>query len=282
MTLAARTHQRFALVVMTLSIAALLAIGTTAIWVLLRPQTVPTVVRDYDDIRADSVLHAVTEYSALGYHIEGDTTVGFHYELISAFATAHGLRLQITPEMSFARRLQGLWSGAYDVIAYGIPITSDLVDTLRFTVPITRTRQVLVQRAAAIDSLHYIRSQLDLANKTLHVEKGSPAILRIRNLSNEIADTIYVDEVEQYGPEQLLAMVAHGDIDYAVVNEAIAHAAIDSFPQLDVATGIGFTQLYAWGVRRSSPALCDTLNVWLDAYMQTPAFRRLYHKYYGK
>ena len=76
------------------------------------------------------------------------------------------------------------------------------------------------------DSL-FVRSQLDLAGKTLNVVKGSPSILRIRNLGNEIGDTIYINEIEKYGSEQLIALVAHGDIDYAVCDEAIARSAAD-------------------------------------------------------
>lgn len=85
-------------------------------------------------------------------------------------------------------------------------------------------KQVLVQRKLenVPDSSLFIKSQLDLAGKTLHVVKGSPSILRIRNLGNEIGDTIYVEEIEKYGPEQLIALVAHGDIDYAVCDESIA------------------------------------------------------------
>ena len=40
-------------------------------------------------------------------------------------------------------------------------------------------------------------------------------------LSSRIGDTIYVEEIEKYGPEQLIALVAHGDIDYAVCDESI-------------------------------------------------------------
>ena len=35
-------------------------------------------------------------------------------------------------------------------------------------------------------------------------------------LSDEIGDTIYIKEIEKYGQEQLLAMVANNDIDYAI------------------------------------------------------------------
>ena len=50
------------------------------------------------------------------------------------------------------------------------------------------------------DSL-YIKSHLDLAHKTLHIVKGSPYKQRIENLSNEIGDTIYIEEIDKYGEE---------------------------------------------------------------------------------
>ncbi len=103
-----------------------------------------------------------------------------------------------------------------------------------------------MQRKVGENDSLAIRSQLDLAGKTLNVVKGSPSILRIRNLSNEIGDTIYVNEIEKYGSEQLIAMVAHGDIDYAVCDEGIARMAVDSLPQLDINTAISFTQFYSW------------------------------------
>ena len=116
------------------------------------------------------------------------------------------------------------------------------------------------------DSSLFIKSQLDLAGKTLHVVKGSPSILRIRNLGNEIGDTIYVEEIEKYGSEQLIALVAHGDIDYAVCDESIARTAADSIPQIDINTAISFTQFYSWGVSKQSPILLDSLNTWLDSF----------------
>ena len=92
--------------------------------------------------------------------------------------------------MSFNQRLEGLANGTYDVVAYGIPATSELKDSLLLTSPIILSKQVLVQRKVGENDSLAIRSQLDLAGKTLNVVKGSPSILRIRNLSNDIGDTI--------------------------------------------------------------------------------------------
>ena len=218
--------------------------------------------RDYAEIIESGVLRAVTEYNAISYHVADDTLQGFDYELLHAFAADQKLKL---------------------ILATGTVITTQSKDTLLFTHPLALSKQVLVQRKqeeGEPDST-YITSQLDLAHKKLHVIKGSPALLRLHNLMNEIADTIYIEEVAQYGPEQLLAMVAGKDIDYAVCDENIASQLLPRFPNLDINTAISFTQFYAWGVSKHAPVLLDSLNLWLDQFSKTKAYRQLQQKYFN-
>lgn len=243
-----------------------------------KPQGHP---RDYAEIAAEGIIHAATEYNSISFYVDGDTLSGFHYELIEAFARDHGLKAALAPEMSFDKRLEGLSEGKYDVIAYGILATSELKDSLLLTTPIVLNKQVLVQRIAQSDSDSlYIRSQLDLAGKTLHIVKGSPSILRICNLGNEIGDTIYIKEIEKYGSEQLISLVAHGDINYAVCDESIARAAADSLSQIDINTDISFTQFYSWGVSKQSPVLLDSLNTWLEEFKKGKEYKEIYGRYY--
>ena len=237
--------------------------------------------RDYKDIVTSGKLRAVTVYNAISMHVQGDTVGGFDYELLSAFTQAKNLDLEITPVTSFEQRLNGLTEGKYDVLATPTAITSQFKDTLNFTQSLLLSKQVLVQRKKekGKDSL-YISNLLDLACKNIHAVKESPAITRIHNLMTEIGDTIYLHEVERYGSEQLLAMVAAGDIDYAVCEENIANASITNYPNLDIKTDISFNQFYSWGVNKHSVALLDTLNHWLDEYLKTKEYQKLYKKYF--
>ena len=262
-------------------IMGIVAVALSAI--LFTPSTQETVQdspRNYDDIIRSGVIRAVTEYNSISFYVDEDTISGLHYELLQAFAKEKGLTTEIVPEMDMNKRMQGLQDGTYDILANNVLISTDRKDSLLFTHPILLSRQVLVQRKpqSENDSTH-INSLLDLANKTIHVVEGSPFILRIENLSDEIGDTIYVNEVKKYGQEQLLAMVANGDIDYAVCDESIALNSINNMPELDIKTVISFTQFYAWGVNQANVNLLDTLNAWLENYKQTPAFQKLKIKY---
>ena len=236
--------------------------------------------RNYGQILQSGVLKAVTEYNAFSFHAQEDTVSGFHYELLQAFANSKNLKLEVTPEMSLKKRQEGLNSGIYDILANNVLKTERDEDTILYTHPILLSKQVLVQRnAQEKNDAHYIYSLLDLSQKTVHVVKDSPFIHRIRNLSNEIGDTIYVQEIDKYGPEQLVAMVANGDIDYAVCDESIVLASIKHFPQIDIKTAVSFTQFYSWGVNKNNTELLDSLNAWIDTFKQTPAFEELVKKY---
>lgn len=242
--------------------------------------TKDTHVRNYEEIVQSGVLRAVTEYNSLSYHAKDDTIGGFHYELLQAFARAKNLKIEITPEMSLEKRFIGLENGTYDILANNVLKMSDRKDSILYTLPILLSKLVLVQRKAQneTDSC-YINSLLELGHKTLHIVKDSPFMLRIQNLSNEIGDTIYIKEIELYGPEQLIAMVANGDIDYTVCDESTAKASIKNFPQIDIEKAISFTQFYTWGVNKKNTTLLDTLNAWIEEYKSTKTFKELNKKY---
>ena len=237
--------------------------------------------RDFSEIKESGIIKAVTEYNAVSFYVDIDTIRGFDYELLNAFAEAKGLKAVITPEMSFEKRLEEVSSGKYDIMATGTATVTELKDSLLFTVPINIGKQVLIQRKDTTDG-YYIKSQLDMADKTIYIIKDSPAVYRMHNMMHEIADTIYIKEVTEYGTEQLMAMVSGGDIDYAVCEENTAKMYMPNFENLDISTKVSFNQFYSWGVNKKSPELLDSLNSWLIDYLKTKEYKALQKKYFNQ
>lgn len=238
-------------------------------------------VRDWEAIKEEGVLRAVTEYNGISYHVVEDSVTGFDLELLRAFAKDVGVKLEVYPEMSFDKRLDGVCRGMYDILATGTAVNVSLKDSLLFSTPLILGKQVLVQRKpSGKEDSTFVRNQLDLAEKTVWVVKNAPALLRLHHLMNEIADTIYIRQDSHYGPEQLMAMVAEGDIDYAVCDQNIAAKAIGQFTNLDMRTAIGFTQFYAWAVNRQAPQLLEQLNEWMARYRKTKAYEALVNRYF--
>lgn len=236
--------------------------------------------RSYAEIAASGVLHVATDYSPLTYYAEGDTFTGYDYELLQLICTHAHLQADITPEVSLSKSLEGLDNGTYDVVARRMPVTTENKEKYIFTRPLQLNKQVLVQRLDSTGKAA-IRNQLDLGGCTLHIAEDAPTRLRIENLSHEIGDTIYIKEDADYGSEQLIIMVATGEIDYAVCDESDARAIGSTLDGIDYATDISFTQFMAWAVRKEDTQLCDSLNKWIDEAMQSNEYKRLQHKYFG-
>jgi len=240
--------------------------------------------RDYVEIHNEGILRIVTEYNQSEYFVSGDTISGFQYELSRAISEISGIEVQIFLEMSLSESFSGLDKQRYDVIARNIPVTTEIKDNYHFTNPLVLNKQVLVQRTVAKNdsvSVATIRNQLEFAGKTLHIPENSPALLRIQNLQHEIGDTIYVVEENRYSSEQLIIMVAKGDIDYVVCDRHIAEIAKDRFPEIDIGTDISFTQLQAWAVRKESPILLDSLNSWFGKIRDSGKYDEIYKNYYN-
>lgn len=248
-----------------------------------REKKQPLQPRDYPEIYNEGILRVVTEYNPTGYFVDGDTILGFQYELCQAIARISGLEVQMQLEMTLDKSFDLLNQQTVDIIARNIPITTEVKEHYLFTDPIILNRQVLVQRTAeANQGIKPIRNQLHLGKKELYLPKNSPALLRIRNLEYEIGDTIYIHEDELYSDEQLIILVAKGDIDYAVCNQQNAEQLLSQYPEIDIQTDISFTQLESWVMRNDSPILRDSLNHWLEQLKANGTYKKIYNQYYNQ
>ena len=225
--------------------------------------------KDYPEIKEEGILRIITEYSLSGYFVKGDTISGFQYEMSQAISKESGLEIQTLLDMNLDNSFEKLNNGECDVIARNVPITSELKDKYLFTEPIVLNKQVLVQRKLADG-----KEQKPIRN---HLE---PALQRLKNLSEEIGDTIYIKEDSLYSDEQLIIMVSSGDIDLAVCDQQIAEASLKEFNNIDIKTDISFTQLQAWVLRKDSPILKDSLDKWISQIRENGLYNRIYRRYY--
>ena len=158
-------------------ILGVIAVVLSAIIFPSRTKETTPIYRTYEEIMQSGVLRAVTEYNSISFHVQEDTISGLHYELLHAFAQSQGLKVEISPDMSIKKRIQGIQDGTYDILANNVLISSERKDSIRFTHPILLSRQILVQRKPQeINDSTHIKSLLELANKIVHVVKGSPSI----------------------------------------------------------------------------------------------------------
>ncbi|MBR1543783.1 MAG: transporter substrate-binding domain-containing protein [Muribaculaceae bacterium] len=223
-------------------------------------------------------IDVAIEYSPVSFYSYADTMGGFNYDFLRLVAAHHGCKFKFHPIVSLSAALSQLQDGVFDILAAQFPVTAENRKLFLFTEPLYIDRQVLVQRRDPAGAL-IVKSQLDLAGRTVRVVAGSPMKQRIMGLSREIGDTIRVIEDSQYGPEQIFLLVATGDDSLAVINEAVARRLAQRYPQVDISTGISFSQFQALTLRKGDMALCDSLNLWIRQLKATRDYESLSRRY---
>ena len=229
---------------------------------------------DYPAIAARGVMNVAVDFSPLSYHIDGDSISGFDYELLQMLSKYANIKIEIHPETGLSKSLDLLNHGTYDVIARQIPVTTENKQEYIFSKPLLLTKQVLIQRTDSNGNVA-IRNQLDLAGCTLHIAQDAPTRLRIENLAHEIGNKIHIKELPDYGAEHLIILVATGEIDYAVCDEAKAAVIAADYDNIDYRTDISFTQFMSWTLRKESPILRDSIDSWLTRIQQTEEYNSL-------
>lgn len=222
-------------------------------------------------------LDVAIEYSPITYYTYDDTLGGYNHDLLILLESYIKRPIKLHPIVALKKGLDGLDSGLYDVLVAQFPTTRDNREHYIFTQPVYIDQQVLVQRKG-----YGIDSQLDLAGDTVYIVKGSPMLERIASLSREIGDTIHVAADAIYGPEQLVMLVASGDINLAVVNKTIASSLATKLDNIDASVDISLTQFQAWALKNNNVALRDSIDTWLNAIKRSGRLGQLQERYFGK
>ncbi len=239
------------------------------------------------DIKRKGKLVVITDYSSTNYFIYRGQPLGYQYEMLQELANYLDVKLELRVNSDLEKSFRLLNKGEVDLIAENITITRERKEKVNFTIPYAQSRQMLVQRkpenwtALSKKELEasLIRNPLDLAGKTIYIQKNSAYVSRLRHLSEEIGDTIHIVEVDE-NVEQLIYLVSTGEIPYTVSDEILARVNQTYFDNIDVETPVSFHQNMAWAVRKDAGELLTELNTWLEEFLQSKRFRSIYARYF--
>lgn len=231
-------------------------------------------------------LVAVTSSNAYGYYVYRGHTAGFHYELLQKFAKELNLDFEIIAVSDIDDMYKMLEEGKADIIAFNLIPQEKFSTAVSYTEPIYTTKQVVVQRRAEIVNLNdsklkFIDSPKDLLGKLLYIRNSAGYENQLNKISLEYGAKIYTQTANQnLSVEDLIQMVAEGDIDYTIAEKNIAelnsayYYNIQNAPILDENTEI------SWAVNKSNHKLLDVFNKWLIEYKKSKDFAFIYHKYF--
>lgn len=119
-----------------------------------------------------------------------------------------------------------------------------------------------------------------LARDTIYVTANSPYVKRLKNLADEIADTIVIVEMKEMTMEKMVEMVAENKLKNTVCVEQIAINLKLKYPEINISLPLGFTQELTWATHTESPLLMQKLNEFLSEFIGSSDYWDLYRKYY--
>lgn len=242
---------------------------------------------DLPQILERGVLRATTNFSSTNYFMYRGEPMGFHFELLQQFSEHLGVELEIFATGDLDQSINCLIAeNECDILAVDFANTQPARAKFNLSMPHNQAKQVLVQRRPSNpsrnrqDHLGFVANQLDLAGKTVHVQRNTAYTDRLRNLMDESGISFTIVEMDTE-VEQLIEMVSNGEIDYTVSFENIAKINRNYFSNIDISTALSLPQNLSWAVRKDAPQLLTALNLWLEQFMQTREYAALFNRYFN-
>jgi membrane-bound lytic murein transglycosylase MltF len=242
---------------------------------------------DLEFIQSQNKIRVIVEPNIMSYQvINVDSIAGLQALMIDSFSKAMNIKnVEFISETNLSEAIKKLLNHEVDILAWHIPIYNTKREQINYSIPVFTSRQMLIQRKYnPKDSVEFIRNQLSLAEKYIYITPGAFYKQRLENLSQEIGDKIYIQELNNTIPKDLFKMLVNRDIDYTVCDEFVARVLIKENPEfksLDMNTAVSFAQNYSWCVHPECPLLLDSLNSWLSRYLESKEYNKIYRKYTG-
>lgn len=263
----------------TLQIASYFIIGVLLILLI-------GVMRNCSEVKYSSVeghsggdtIDIALVYSPGSYYMYADSLAGINKEVAEEFSRQSGLPIKLWPVTDPASALSKLETGNFNILA-SLPLDNHVKRQFPVSESIFLDRMVLIQLEDSTKKDSLVNSSLDLRGKTVNVPAGSSAVHRLKNLSDEIGESVNIVELEEMSDELLCLQVASGNTPLAIVNERVAKEISRKYPDLNYQNSISFTQFQVWVFNPLDTILCNSFNSWWKNFSQTPAYREILNKY---
>lgn len=260
-------------------------VGVLVVFISIFYVTISRCIRDGDEydfpeILQSDTLRVVTLNTSTSYFIYRDQPMGYHYEMIRDFCVHHGLVPQVEVAGNISLMLQMLFDGEIDVIAYSLPVTNALKESIRYCGLEQVDHQVLIQQVEHPDSM--LNDVTQLIGKKVTVLDGSRYHQRLVNLNMELGGGINIETImnDTIVVEDLIRSVSNGEIDFTVADDDLARLNQTYFRNLDVQLKVSFDQRSSWAVRKDTPQLGDSLDQWFNSITKEPVFIGLMKRYF--
>lgn len=234
---------------------------------------------DFEQIKEAGELTILTISGSTSYFMYREEPMGFHYDFAKEFCKEHNLKLNVKVADNAEQLIQMLEDGEGDLIAYSLPIQSDLKESLTYCGVSLVSHQVLVQRTGGQQT---IKDVTDLIGKEVTVPANSKYQQRLENLNAELGGGININTnvKDSLTTEDLIQMVSKGNIEYTLSDEYIAKLNKTYFRNINIEVPVSFDQRSSWAVAKHSTELAKVLDEWYSTNDKEAKFSYISKRYF--
>lgn len=228
----------------------------------------PVVERDLSDLRSGSALRVLFRYDSCNYFLHKGGQAGFEYDLIDRFARSRGLTVSAVVTEPGADVVSMLNDGTGDIACGSLIADVAHERWVAATRPTNFTQKVLVlpaddDRADTPEAL---------SGLTVTVPRYDPFRAELQKLSSAGNWELNIGaSPARLNGEDLIAEVARGRLDAAVVDDLVAEAALTFRDDVRMGCKLSERRPIVWYVRQNSPELRAALNAFLRGNLNVEA-----------
>lgn len=200
---------------------------------------------------------------------------GLEYELVTAFAEAHGLGVEWDVRHGIGEILEAVSDGEVDLAAAGLTRTAARANEFLTGPGYQRIEEMVVCHRRA-----RVRRIDDLFGKRLRVIADSSYVETLKRLKPSYPGLMW-STTEEESTERLLQQVADREIDCTVADSNIVALDRRWLPQLRTPFSLGEAEELAWFVSDRGVDLLQPLEAWFDEVVASGRLQELLDRYYG-
>ncbi|HEE8951827.1 TPA: membrane-bound lytic murein transglycosylase MltF [Providencia rettgeri] len=257
------------LIIVVIALLATMVIGFNVRW----PNTQNSQI---NKIISQGELRISAVSSPLIYIDEQKQLRGFDYELAQGFASYLGVKLKITIRPTFEQIFDDFENGDADIAVAGLLYNKDRLAKTKTGPSYLNVTQQLVYRKGTNRPKNFN----EITGKLL-VTAGTAHASTLKELAKEYPNLKW-EETSKYNTNQILEMVADGEVDYTLEDSIAVALQQRIHPQLAVAFDLLDDHAVTWYMRRSKEnsldaALLDFFNISHESEL----LARLNEKYFS-
>ncbi|MEN8170094.1 MAG: transporter substrate-binding domain-containing protein [Pseudomonadota bacterium] len=231
---------------------------------------------DLAKIKDHQVLRVLTRNNASTYFLWRGELHGFEYELAKRFADKHNLRLEMVVPPSRDLLIPWLQRGKGDIIAAAMSNTDERQqEKVAFSRAYNTISEIVVSR-----SNDTIDRAEQLAGRSVVIRRSSSYWQSMEALQQQGIAFELIAAPEELETEELIAQLAHGDIDLTVADSHILDIELTWRDDIRAAFALEERQ-HGWMVRKENPELLKAINSFHKKEYRGLFYNITYKKYFN-